>query len=258
MTKRSLAIVTLVILALAVPASMLAQQSKAEKEVRSTLEQFRQANLTGGAEGAAILEQLLADDYARIFNDGSVYVKAQTLENLRAGKTKYQSFEFSDLKIRVYGNTAVATAFVKTSGSTYGVATSPTGVRWTQFLVKRNGKWQPVLLQTTMLAPASAQASQDAPPSYVADPVYTLLSENDQFRVIMAKRPVGHRDAWHSHLPQASYNLTECPSRAYLPDGTAQDFALKAGAVQLVPAIPSHALENIGTAECDQLIVERK
>ena len=152
MKKRSLAIVTLVILALAVPVQMLAQQSKAEKEVRAVIEESRQAQLKGGAEGAAILEKSFADDYTRIMTDGRIFNKTQTLDNFRAGKTKYESFEISDLKIRIYGNTAVAIAFAKTTGTTYSVATSPTGVRLTQVLVKRNGKWQAVLTQTTRLA----------------------------------------------------------------------------------------------------------
>jgi len=153
MMKRSLAIVTFVIFALALPASMLAQQnSKEEKEIRFAIEEFRQAQLKGGAEGAAILEKSFADDYTRIMTDGRIFNKTQTLDNFRAGKTKYESFEISDLKIRIYGNTAVAIAFAKTTGTTYGVATSPTGVRLTQVLVKRNGKWQAVLTQTTRLA----------------------------------------------------------------------------------------------------------
>jgi len=150
--KPRFVIVMLIVLALAVPATMLAQQSKAEKEVLAALEEFKQANLKGGAEGAAILEKLYADDYTRIMTDGAIYRKAQTLDSLRAGKTKYESFQYSDVKIRVYGNTAVVTAIVKTVGTTYGGPTSPTGVRWTQVLVKRGGKWQPVLLQTTRLA----------------------------------------------------------------------------------------------------------
>jgi hypothetical protein len=150
--KPHLMVVVLLLLAFAVPAPMMAQGSKAENEVRATIEEFRQANLKGGAEGAAILEKRLADDYTRITTDGAVYQKAQSLDNLRAGKTRYQSFEYSDLKIRIYGNTAVVTAIVKTNGATYGVASSPTGVRWTQVLVKRDGKWQPVLTQTTRLA----------------------------------------------------------------------------------------------------------
>jgi hypothetical protein len=134
------------------PATVLAQGSEAEKEVRAVIEEARQAQLKGDAEGAAILEKCFADEYIRIFTDGRVFNKAQTLDNVRTGKTRYESFEYSDLKIRFYGKTAVATAIVKTTGTTYGVATSPTGVRWTQVLVKRNGKWQPVLTQTTRLA----------------------------------------------------------------------------------------------------------
>jgi hypothetical protein len=157
--KPRLVIVTLLILTLAVPATMLAQQSKAEQEVRAAIEESRQAQLKGGAEGAAILEKSFADDYTRIFTDGRMFNKKQTLDNFRAGKIKYESFEISDLRIRIYGNTAVSTAFAKTTGTTYGVATSPTGVRQTQVLVKRNGKWQAVLAQTTKLSPATTQAS---------------------------------------------------------------------------------------------------
>jgi hypothetical protein len=147
-----LVIIGLLIIALVVPLTMLAQQSKAEKEVRAAIEESRQAQLKGGAEGAAILEKFFADDYTRIFTDGKIFDKKQTLDNFRAGKIKYESFEISDLKIRIYGNTAVSTAFAKTTGTTYGVATSPTGVRQTQVLVKRNGKWQAVLAQTTRIA----------------------------------------------------------------------------------------------------------
>jgi hypothetical protein len=96
---------------------------------------------------------------------------------------------------------------------------------------------------------AFAQAApKEAPPSYVADPaVYKLVEENNLFRVIMVTKPAGSRDAWHSHLPNN-----------YTPDGKHTESTRKAGSVLLQPAIPSHSLENIGKAECKQLIVERK
>jgi hypothetical protein len=50
-------IAVLLVIALIVPAWMLAQQnSKAEKEIRAVLDELREANLKGGAEGAAILD----------------------------------------------------------------------------------------------------------------------------------------------------------------------------------------------------------
>jgi hypothetical protein len=132
--------------------------------------------------------------------------------------------------------------------------------RFSRVFVKRDGIWKNVLYQNTRIPePANAQTSNNVPPSYVADPaVYTLIIENDQFRVIIAKKPVGHRDAWHSHLPAAVYDLTDCDHRIYTPDGKTIEIRQQAGRAYLQPAIPSHSTENIGTAECDQIIVERK
>jgi hypothetical protein len=132
--------------------------------------------------------------------------------------------------------------------------------RFSRVFVKRDGIWKNVLYQNTRIPePDNAQTSNNVPPSYVADPaVYTLIIENDQFRVIIAKKPVGHRDAWHSHLPAAVYDLTDCDHRIYTPDGKTIEIRQQAGRAYLQPAIPSHSTENIGTAECDQIIVERK
>jgi hypothetical protein len=102
-------------------------------------------------------------------------------------------------------------------------------------------------------------APKNAPPSYIADPAaYKLLGENDQFLVVMSKKLAGNRDKWHSHLPNVVYNLTDCHLRIYTPDGKTKELNPKAGSLVFQPAIQSHSAENIGSSECDQLIVERK
>jgi hypothetical protein len=55
--KPRFAIAMLLVLALAIPATMLAQQSKAEKEVRAVIDELTQANLKGDAEAAAIFDK---------------------------------------------------------------------------------------------------------------------------------------------------------------------------------------------------------
>jgi hypothetical protein len=56
--KPRIMIAVLLVVALAVPASMLAQgSSKAEQEVRTVLDQSDQANLKGGAEAAATFDK---------------------------------------------------------------------------------------------------------------------------------------------------------------------------------------------------------
>ena len=102
--------------------------------------------------------------------------------------------------------------------------------------------------------------AQNAPPSYLADPdVYKVIFEDQNFRVILSTRKKGVRDKDHSHpIPSVAYLLTDCTNRVYTPDSKARENNEKAGTVRAVPLISSHSAENIGPADCQMLIVERK
>jgi hypothetical protein len=153
--KPRFVIITLVIFALAVPTLMLAQQnSKAEKEISALLEESKRANLKGGAEAAAVLDKYLADDFVRIPSNGSIINKAELLDGFKAGSIKVESLELSDVKIRIYGHTAVVTGIEAAKGTMLGREYS-TKTRWTRVLVKRDGMWKILLNQSTrMLEPA--------------------------------------------------------------------------------------------------------
>jgi hypothetical protein len=100
----------------------------------------------------------------------------------------------------------------------------------------------------------------DVEPSYKADPaVYQVISENEHFRVVMATWKPGQRDKWHSHEgPLVSYRLTDCKLVAYKSDGTTAQRGGPRGDVKYNPIITKHSLENVGTADCQILIVEKK
>lgn len=102
--------------------------------------------------------------------------------------------------------------------------------------------------------------AQDAPLSNVAAPaVYKVLQENDELRVVLATWKPGQRDEFHSHPVNATYALTPCHVRLYGPDGKVQIEAQRpAGSATLQPHIASHSFENIGSTDCQILIVERK
>jgi hypothetical protein len=108
-------------------------------------------------------------------------------------------------------------------------------------------------------APSPA-AVQSAPPSYQGDPdVYKVIFEDDNFRVIKSVRKKGEHDKPHSHpLPSVVYFLTDCPTRLYTPDGKTTDSTSKAGTARAAPVTQSHSAENIGSADCESLFVERK
>ena len=74
----------------------------------STLENDAvKADLAGDA---AFYRRVLAEDWTRGDSDGNFYTKAQLLGLMSDGKSiKTNSEKLSELKVRVYGNTAVAT-----------------------------------------------------------------------------------------------------------------------------------------------------
>jgi hypothetical protein len=110
-----------------------------------------------------------------------------------------------------------------------------------------------------LVLPTSVSA-QDAPLSYKASSeVYKLLAENSEFRVVLATWKPGQHDVQHSHSAGVVYRLTDCRARLYGPDGKVLgEGDAKAGSVVLQDAIGSHSFENIGTSDCQTLLVERK
>jgi hypothetical protein len=151
MMKRSLGIVTLVILALTVPASMLAQQnSKAVKEIRAAIEEIKQVNLKGGPEAVAFFEKHLADDLVRIPSNGALLNKADLLNGFKAGGIKVEKADWTVDQIRVYGKWAMVTGRDTSTWTLNGETLSGTN-RWSRVLVKQDGIWKSVLFQSTRM-----------------------------------------------------------------------------------------------------------
>jgi hypothetical protein len=109
---------------------------------------------------------------------------------------------------------------------------------------------------------SSAVLAQEVPPTYKGDPdVYKLIFENQYFRVIESTRKKGVRDKLHSHpVPSIVYFLTDCKGQLFGPDGkpVTSPNGAKAGTVRAVPIVKAHSAENLGSADCRQLFVERK
>jgi ketosteroid isomerase-like protein len=96
----------------------------------------------------ATLEGLTSDDYVLINANGQVSNKAETMSMIKTGKIKLTANEVSDLKVRVYGDTAVVTGKSTAKGSINGVELKGP-VMFTRVYVKKSGKWQSVAFQQT-------------------------------------------------------------------------------------------------------------
>jgi ketosteroid isomerase-like protein len=119
--------------------------SNVEDQVKKHEQNWAQATVK---EGAAAVDQYEADDIIDTDPSGRVTDKAQDKTDLSSGDLKFQSIELSDLKVHVYGNTAVAAGTSMVKGTYKGQDISGR-YRFTDTWVKRNGKWQAVASQST-------------------------------------------------------------------------------------------------------------
>jgi len=129
---------------LAVPLAW-SKSGNAEEQIKKVTDEVYAALLKADADS---LEKLLADDYTGTQGDGKLLTKPQSIESLKSGATTYQTSDIHDLKIRVYGHTAVTTNHVLFKGITNGKPYSG-DVRTTRVWVKQQGSWKCVSYQAT-------------------------------------------------------------------------------------------------------------
>jgi quercetin dioxygenase-like cupin family protein len=90
-----------------------------------------------------------------------------------------------------------------------------------------------------------------------ASNVYKLIMENDRVRVLDVKFKPGDKAAMHSHPDHVVYVLADGTLKLNLPDGTSQQFELKAGQALWIGAGP-HETTNLGKTEAHLVVVELK
>jgi len=94
------------------------------------------------------LDRIIADDWVALDFRGKTVTKAQAIADLKSGSSTDQSVELGEVKVRVFGNTAVVTGG-DTEKSTYQGKDSSGKYVWTDVFVNRNGRWQAVASHST-------------------------------------------------------------------------------------------------------------
>ena len=158
--KRILALAVMVITASAIALSQTpdkpATQEKpagekvaASSSVEQALMQIEQEltdTLIKGDPSAS--ERYIADTFTFTAPDGMVSTKAQGIADLKSGALKIGSSKIEDMKVLVYGDTAVVT-YRTTDKGTYKGRDISGQYRWTDVFVKQKGKWELVSGQGT-------------------------------------------------------------------------------------------------------------
>jgi uncharacterized protein (TIGR02246 family) len=118
--------------------SQAQQTGGTERAVAALEQQWLQSQRTNNPD---LLAPLLADKVVVTEADGKVNGKAETLATYK--KIKWDSAEYNDVKVAVFGDTAVATGGFKGKGTDASGKPFDERVRWTDTWVKMpNGQWQ--------------------------------------------------------------------------------------------------------------------
>jgi len=139
----------ILILALLTFSSLLAvgQSSSDEQSVKRIEQEMVAAVLKGNA---SVFEKHLAAAYIFTGPDGIVMNKTENIAPIKSGELKFESSKYDDMKVQLYGNTAIVT-YQSTDKGTYKGSDLSGQYRWTDVFVKRDGRWQVAATQGTRL-----------------------------------------------------------------------------------------------------------
>jgi hypothetical protein len=145
MLKRKIAISFACLLACACAREQ--DHREAERYIIESEQGWAESVATGDS---SVVERILADDFVGVDPQGRAYDKTKMVSETRDAPKYFVSNHANEIKVRFYGNTAVAhgdETWVRRSGD-------PLRGRfvWTDTWVKRNGKWQ-IVAAEDLIAP---------------------------------------------------------------------------------------------------------
>ncbi|HEV2200809.1 MAG TPA: nuclear transport factor 2 family protein [Bryobacteraceae bacterium] len=128
-------------------------QTKINKASVELIQMERDWSQADVKKDAAALNRILAEDWIGIDFQGTILTKAQVLRQvgLHSEATATESTELGEMKVRIYGNTAVVSG-TEIEKSEYKGHDSSGKYVWTDVFVLRKGRWQAVSSQSTRLA----------------------------------------------------------------------------------------------------------
>jgi len=129
-----------------------AQQPSTTESERYIKESERQWAESVANGDVTVIERILSDDFLGVDPEGNLYEKSKMVADTREAPKRFVSNHLNDVKVRFYGETAVA------QGSESWVRRSGSPLRgrfvWTDTWIWRNGKWQ-IVAAEDLIAPES-------------------------------------------------------------------------------------------------------
>jgi ketosteroid isomerase-like protein len=124
-------------------------QKEIERYILESERQWAESVATGDTSA---IERILADDFIGVDPKGALYSKQQMITDTRSAPKYFVSNRLNDVKVRFYGNTAIAQGsetWEKRSGDRGRFV-------WTDTWLQRNGRWQ-IVAAEDLIAPEKSE-----------------------------------------------------------------------------------------------------
>jgi ketosteroid isomerase-like protein len=135
------------VLLLAACSLALGDSGSDERELTQLIKDFNAALVKADT---AFLDKVLGQDFVHYRPKGDVENKAQYLEDRKNGRVDFESLVADDIKVRFYGDAAIVTYRSTAKGKDQHGAIDEQR-RWTRVFVRRDGRWQLVHSQGTII-----------------------------------------------------------------------------------------------------------
>jgi ketosteroid isomerase-like protein len=109
---------------------------------------WNEAHVHGDADA---LEHLWGDDLEVAVPKMAVMTKSQALAFARSGRMRFQKYDTSDLRIRVFGDAAIVTGRLQRARTLNGQSVEDNW-RFTKVYIRRDGNWQVVAFHASEAA----------------------------------------------------------------------------------------------------------
>ena len=130
--------------------ALFPHHENAHKEIEGLELDWRQAQLSNNVSE---VDRLLADDYLGISANGILETKADELSRRRSGSLHITQLDLSDIKVRIYGDTAVVTSRADLVGKN-GDRDISGRFRYTRVYSNRMGQWRIVSFEASRISPS--------------------------------------------------------------------------------------------------------
>jgi len=121
------------------------KSGKDEQVIKQLMQEWADALVKGDQ---AAIDRITSADWTLTDPQGMLISKAQSDAHRKSGTVKFESFKLDELKVRVYGDTAVVHGLATRKSSYQGKDTSGQ-YRSTDVFIKSNGRWQAIAAHVT-------------------------------------------------------------------------------------------------------------